>query len=183
MVSAFTSALLALLHQSAIKYVELVVDGPTISARMTVAPADLTEPLHLAPDAQPTVIDAAQPAAARYVRDWVTITGCTPSDEHAAPDLDGRFVAVTWRVHCSAAPDEIDLDLRAFFAQDAQHEAIVRVGGGEPIVVRASQPRWTIPVEDRPRSRAYWLIPPAIVVVFGGVAIGLRRLRRRAPRT
>lgn len=166
--------MIALLHQSSIKYLDLVIDGDTIAARMTVAPADLTEPLGLAPDAQPTAIAAATPAASRYTRSWVTVGGCTPSAEHAAPDLDGRFVAVAWTLTCPNLGDELAVDLRAFFAVDPAHEAIVRVDGGDPIVIRAKAPEWSIPIGHGSRSWAWWLLVPAGVLGIGVIAL-LRR--------
>lgn len=168
-------SLVAFTHQSAIKYVDLVVDGDTIAAKITVAPADLAEPLGLAPDAQPTAIAAATPAASRYTRAWLTVAGCTPGDARAAPDLDGRFVAVTWTLTCAAIGDEIDLDLSTFFAVDPRHEAIVRLDGGDPIVIRASAPRWTLPLEPQKISWAWWLLIPAALVGVGGVVLARRR--------
>jgi hypothetical protein len=162
---------LAFTHQSSVKYLDLVIDGDTIAARMTVAPSDLTEPLGLAPDAQPTAIAAATPAASRYTRDWVTVAGCTPSAERAAPDLDGRFVAVTWTLACRSLGDELDLDLSAFFAVDARHEAIVRIDGGDPIVIRASSPQWSIPRGDDSASWAWWLLIPAVMLAVGIVVV------------
>jgi hypothetical protein len=165
---------LAFEHQSAVKYLDLVVDGDTIAARMTVAPSDLAEPLGLAPDARPSAIAAATPAAARYTRSWVTVGGCAPSAEHAAPDLDGRFVAVTWTLACASLGGELDLDLSAFFAVDPRHEAIVRVDGNEPIVIRAATPQWSIPIGGQKSSWAFWLLVPAGVLGIGLVAL-LRR--------
>lgn len=161
--------MLAALHQSSIKYLDLVVDKDAIAVRMTVAPSDLTAPLELAPDAQPTAIAAATPAAARYTRDWVAAAGCTPSAEHAAPDLDGRFVAVTWTLSCPHLTDELDLDLSAFFAVDPRHEAIVSVDGGAPIVIRQAAPRWAIPIGTETLPWAWWLLLPggAFCAIFG----------------
>ena len=160
-------SVLAFTHQSSVKYLDLVVDGDSIAVRMTVAPADLTEPLGLAPDAQPTAIAAATPAASRYTRDWVAAGGCTPSGERAAPDLDGRFVAVTWTLACPSLGDELDLDLSAFFTVDPRHEAIVRVDGGDPIVIRKTTPRWSIPIGNGTRSWAWWLLIPAVALGLG----------------
>ena len=165
----FTSAFT---HQSAVKYLDLVVTGDTIAARMTVAPSDLTEPLGLAPDAQPTAIAAATPAASRYTREWVTVLGCTPSDEHAAPDLDNRFVAVTWTLACPSIGDELDLDLSRFFAVDPRHEAIVRLDSGEPFVMRAAAPRWSLPVPGQKITWTWWLLIPA------GAVCGLLLVRK-----
>lgn len=168
--------LLALAHQSSVKYLDLVVDEQTISARMTVAPADLTEPLGLGPDAQPSAIAAATPVAARYVRGWVRAAGCTPSAARAAPDLDGRFVAVTWTLSCPGLADDLQLDLSEFFAVDPRHEAIVRVDGADPIVIRALAPQWSIPIGAPSRPWARWLVIPALVVAGLGATV-LRRRR------
>ncbi len=173
------SALLALLHQSSVKYLDLAIRGDTISAQMTVAPSDLTEPLGLPPDAQPTPAAAGTPAAGRYTRDWVVITGCTAGDASAGPDLEGRFVAVRWELHCRGNPDELDLDLSRFFSVDSRHEAIVRVVGQGPIVVRSTSPRWVIPVGDDPPPCRWWLAIPGIA---GVAMVGVVRSRRRRPR-
>jgi hypothetical protein len=178
--SGFASALvLAALHQSAIKYVDLVVDGATVGVKVTVAPADVTEPLGLPAAAQPTAIAAATPAVASYVRGWIAIAGCPPSGERATPDLDNRFVAVTWEARCASRPDELDLDLAPFFAVDPRHEAIVRISGGEPIVIRAAHPRWEIPLGGSPRS-VLWYVLPACGLGLGLAVLWLRRLRRRS---
>ena len=165
-------SVLAFEHQSSVKYLDLVVTGDTIGVRMTVAPSDLAEPLGLAPDAHPTAIAAATPAASRYTRAWVTVSGCTPSDERAAPDLDNRFVAVTWMLTCPSIGDELDLDLSAFFAVDRRHEAIVRLDGGEPIVIRAAAPHWSLPVAGQKITWTWWLLIPA------GIACGLLLIKK-----
>jgi hypothetical protein len=154
---------IALLHQSSIKYVELIPDQQMVYVKISVAPAD--------------VVDAPVPHA-RWVRDWISITGCTPGEAHEAPDIDGRFIAVTWQVQCPAVPEEIDVDLSAFFAADRQHEAIVRTPHTKPIVIRADAPRWTIPVGKPGIWRGWWLLIPGILV---GVIVGfflVRHLRR-----
>jgi hypothetical protein len=122
------------------------------------------------------VIAAATPAAARYTRDWVAVGACTPSAAHAAPDLDARFVAVTWTLTCPSLGAELDLDLSAFFTADSRHEAIVRVDGRDPIVVRSSTPRWSIPVGDQKFPWGWWVVIPGAVLGLGGVML----LRRRA---
>lgn len=165
-------SVLAFEHQSSVKYLDLLVTGDTIAVRMTVAPSDLAEPLGLAPDAHPTAIAAATPAASRYTRAWVTVSGCTPSDERAAPDLDNRFVAVTWMLTCPSIGDELDLDLSAFFAVDRRHEAIVRLDGGEPIVIRAAAPHWSLPVAGQKITWTWWLLIPA------GIACGLLLIKK-----
>ncbi len=157
-------ASLVVLHQSSIKYLDLVVDGDAIAAKLTVAPSDLTEPLGLAPEARPTAIAAATPAAARYTRDWVIVGGCTPGAERATPDLDGRFVAVTWTLACGEIGDDLDLDLSPFFAVDPRHEAIVRLDGEAPVVIRATQPRWSLPIAHPTISWLWWLLIPVGMV-------------------
>ncbi len=166
--------LLALAQQSSVKYLDHVVEGDAIAARMTVAPADLADPLGLAPDAQPSAIAAATPAAARYIRGWLAVAGCTAGEARAAPDLDGRFVAVTWTLGCPSLGDELDLDMSAFFAVDPRHEAIVRVDGGEPIVIRAAAPTWSIPIGRAPRPRG-WLAIPLVLAGLGAIGVAYRR--------
>ncbi|CAN5900923.1 hypothetical protein BH11MYX3_BH11MYX3_32090 [soil metagenome] len=171
--------ILALLHQSSVKYLDLALgaEDTTIAAKLTVAPSDLSEPLGLPADAQPTALAASTAAAARYVRDWVAIAGCTPGDALAAPDLDGRFVVVRWDLGCHGISDELDLDLARFFAIDPRHEAIVRVGREAPIVVRSTSPRWMIPINDDAPGHRWWLLVPGVAAV-AGVGFLLNRRRR-----
>jgi len=140
-------------HQTSVKYVDVALDGAIASVRLTVAPGDVTEPLGLPADARPALADVIAPPAgdrvAAYVQRWLAIgpdgaPPCPPGPAAAGSDGDARFVVVTWRVACAGELGRIALDLRAFFAVDTRHEAIVTVHPpGEPgdaVVVRAGDP-------------------------------------------
>jgi hypothetical protein len=146
-------------HQTSVKYVDVTVEGRRASVALTVAPGDVTEPLGLAPDARPTVAEAAVPAVAAYVAGWLAVrpdagpgagpgpgpgAPCSAGRPEAAADADARFVVVRWQVACAADLARIALDFRAFFAVDTRHEAIVTVHAldapGEAVVVRATDP-------------------------------------------
>jgi hypothetical protein len=140
-------------HQTSVKYVDVTVERGRATVALTVAPGDVTEPLGLAPDARPTVAEAAVPAVAAYVARWLAIgpdvgtdpcAVCPAGPPAAAADADARFVVVRWQVACAADLARIALDFRAFFAVDSRHEAIVTVHApdapGEAVVVRASDP-------------------------------------------
>jgi len=148
-------------HQTSVKYVDVTVEGRRATVALTVAPGDVTEPLGLAPDARPTVVEAAVPAVAAYVAGWLAVgpdpgldpgpdpgavpgAPCPVGRSAAAAGTDARFVVVRWQVACAADLARIALDFRAFFAVDARHEAIVTVHApdapGEAVVVRAIDP-------------------------------------------
>jgi HupE / UreJ protein len=123
-------------HQTAIKYVELTVDGAEIDVAFKVAPTDVTEPMHLPLDAKPTAAAAAAtPGVAAYVARWLALAiptnagalACTPTAATATADAD-NFVVVSWHASCARAIDSLVADLDAFFAVDRKMEAIVRVG-------------------------------------------------------
>src|SRR3954470_6888708 len=144
-------------HQTSVKYVDVTVEGRRATVPPPVAPGDVTEPLGLAPDARPTVAEAAVPAVAAYVAGWLpivpaagadagpgaAIAPCPAGRPEAAPAADARFVVVRWQVACAADLARIALDFRAFFAVDARHEAFVTVHGpdgsgqAQAVVVRA----------------------------------------------
>jgi hypothetical protein len=129
-------------HQSSVKIVDITVDNKRATIAFTIAPGDVTEPLGLAADAQPTPDQAARPAAAAYVAGWIGIRGCTPSPPRAR--VDGGFVVVEWQVTCAQAIDQLELDFSRFFELDARHEAVVSVhepgDRNDPEIVRASEP-------------------------------------------
>jgi hypothetical protein len=137
-------------HQSAVKYIDIVVDGARAEVRITVDPADVTEALGLPADARPTATAAAVPAAAAHVARWLALglpTGaaCAPGPATAERDPDGRLVVVAWSATCPALAAALRVDLSAFFAADPRHEALVtlRRAGAEhidPRVVRAGAP-------------------------------------------
>jgi hypothetical protein len=155
-------ALPARAHQSSVKYVDVTVDGARASVAFTVSPSDVTEPLGLAEDAQPTLADALAPAriadVAGYVARWLVLSvpagaPCVAASPEAGPDPDGRFVVVRWDATCSppgGSVDSLALDLSPFFAVDARHEAIVTVHAPgqhvEPVIVRAAEPRVVVEV-------------------------------------
>lgn len=165
-------------HQSSVKYVDLAVDGTEIAVRITVAPADVTEPLGLAIDAQPTVAAATVPAAARYVQAWLALgladgSACSAGPPTAVPDPEVRFVVVAWRATCPAAPHRVRVDLARFFVVDARHEAIItlRAAGdeatrGEPQILRAGTPVATLALGQR-ASLAAW-IADGLAHIYGG---------------
>lgn len=147
-------ALPARAHQSSVKYVDVTVDGGRASVAFTVAPSDVTEPLGLPEDAQPTLAEVLAPervaAVAGYVARWVVVAPpggppCPTGEAHAGPDPDGRFVVVRWDATCAQQIAALALDFSAFFAVDARHEAIVTVHAPgehvEPVIVRAAEPR------------------------------------------
>nr|HEX4318435.1 HupE/UreJ family protein [Kofleriaceae bacterium] len=149
----------ALAHQTSVKYVTLAVgadDPARIDVTVKVAPTDVTEPLQLAADTQPTAAAAAaSPAVAPYVARWLTIATCTPTAPTSAVDTDARFVVVHWTAACAAAPVALDLDFSNFFAVDRKHIAIVRVTRGpdraDPIdlIVRAADSPAHVRLDER----------------------------------
>ncbi|MCX5745173.1 MAG: HupE/UreJ family protein [Proteobacteria bacterium] len=148
----------------------VAVDGATATVRFTVAPADLTVPMHLPSDTTPAIDAAsADPAAAAYVARWLTLLTdrpCAPGPATSAPDPDRAFVVVTWRVTCQAAIVALRVDLTQFFAADQRHEAIVTLGAGAPAIVRASQPIVTLSPATSP-SLVAW-IGDGMHHIFGG---------------
>src|SRR5215831_1440480 len=136
-------------HQTSVKYVDITVDGPRATIRLTVAPGDVTEPLGLPPDARPQVAEAITPAVAAYVARWLAVgpapgEPCPADPPRARPDADARFVVVEWGVSCPVQLQQLALDFRAFFGVDQRHEAIVTVHApgapGDAVVVRAIEP-------------------------------------------
>ncbi|MGE0868865.1 MAG: HupE/UreJ family protein [Kofleriaceae bacterium] len=162
-------------HQTAVKYVDIAVDGANARVRFTVAPSDVTEPLALPPDAQPAIHDATVPAVASYVAAWLALEApegrpCQATNERAGPDLDHKFVVVAWDVACSQQLTEVTVDLSRFFAIDQRHEAIVSVHRAgeqvEPQVVRSDRGRVTIHVGGV-SSLASW-VGLGIHHIYGG---------------
>lgn len=142
----------AFAHQTSVKYVDVVVDGTHADVTVRVAPGDVTEPMHLPPDARPPAADAARaPEVAPYVAGWLALTSagapCTAGPPAARVDPGGKLVAVSWRASCPAPPDAADFT--RFFALDRRHVAIVRIAlapGARPhsTIVRASGPHLSL---------------------------------------
>jgi hypothetical protein len=146
----------AFAHQTSVKYVEVATDGTRATITLRVAPADLTEPMHLPADATPSAAAAASsPDVAGYVARWAAITSwnepCPASPPRAVPDAS--LVAVTWQVQCARLPDT--LELSALFAIDRRHVAMVQlVDEDRATIVRADAPR--LALRERP-SRWAWI--------------------------
>src|SRR5262249_45594006 len=68
---------------------------------------------------------------------------CEPAPPRAAPDPDGKLVAVTWDAACPEPIERLRIDLAAFFAADARHVALITLhppgAQVDPHVVRADQ--------------------------------------------
>jgi hypothetical protein len=152
-------------HQSSIKYVDITADGSRAQVRFTVAPADVTAPLGLPDDATPSVAAAAVPAAAAYVARWLALSlpggaACAPGPARAAPDPDGKLVAMTWDAACPEPIERLRIDLAAFFAVDARHVALVTLHAPgarvDPHVVRAGEPAVELHAGQSP-SLASWI--------------------------
>src|SRR5437867_2337808 len=89
------------------------IPGGYCTASCKVAPGDVTEPMHLAPDATPAVDGAVKAEGVpAYVRGWLAIRIPTAAGEvaceagPASAHGEDSFVVVTWSVAC---PRPIDL--------------------------------------------------------------------------
>jgi hypothetical protein len=163
-------------HQSSVKYVDITAEGRRATVRFAVAPADLTAALGLPDAATPTAAAAAAAAtAAPYVARWLALAlpggaACPPGPARAAPDPDGRLVAVTWEAACSEDIERLRIDLTAFFAADPRHVALVTLHAPgahvDPHVVRAEQPLVELYAGQAP-SLASWIFYGAHHI-FGG---------------
>lgn len=151
-------------HQSSIKYVDVAVEGSAATVAFTVAPYDLVVPMQLPAEALPTAAQAAAAPIAPYVAAWLAVAlddgrACPAAAARAQPDLDGRFVVVTWRVACPDAIGALALDFHGFFAVDARHEAIVSVHAvgeeAEPAIVRSADPVLAIRAGETPSLLAW----------------------------
>jgi hypothetical protein len=151
-------------HQTSVKYVDVTIEGERATIEMIVAPGDVTEPLGLPADAQPTVAEAVTPEVAVHVARWIAIadasgTPCTSSAARARADAERRFVVVSWEVSCGDL-SRVALDFGPFFAVDVRHEAIVTVrergATADAAVVRASDPVLRIGAGE-PTGLAGWI--------------------------
>lgn len=136
-------------HQSSIKYVDVAVQGSLGRINVTVHPSDLTEPMHLPTDAQPTAAQAMADAnVAPFVAKWLAFSQddkpCLASSARTRLDPEKRFVVVKWEISCVDEIAALRVDFAGFFAVDQAHEAILTVHAagdvGDPTVVRASAP-------------------------------------------
>lgn len=154
-------------HQSAVKYIDIELDGARATVRFTVSPSDVTEPLGLPPDAQPGVAAAVIPGVAEYVQRWLALAlpdgaACPASEPMAMAGPDLGFVLVAWEARCpgDATPARLRVDLTRFFAVDQRHEAIVTVHvpgeHGEPQIFRAGEPVGDLQLGER-ASLAGWI--------------------------
>ncbi|HEU0035387.1 MAG TPA: HupE/UreJ family protein [Kofleriaceae bacterium] len=135
-------------HQSAVKLVDIELDGARATVHVTASPGDLTEPLGVPADAQPSLDQAATPQTAAYVQGWLAIAlpdGRACRAGAPAAHGDGKFVVASWRIECPATISKLAIDLTKFFALDRRHEAMVRLRDGDdvsdPVIVRAAEPR------------------------------------------
>lgn len=151
-------------HQTSVKYVDVTIEGARATIEMIVAPGDVTEPLGLAADAQPTVAEAVTPQVAAHVARWIAVADasgapCTSSAARARADAERRFVVVSWEVSCGDLA-RLALDFGAFFAVDVRHEAIVTIrehgAPADAAVVRASDPVLRIRAGD-PTGLGGWI--------------------------
>jgi hypothetical protein len=149
-------------HQTSIKYVDVAVEGERADIAFKVAPGDVTEPMHLAPDATPSVADAARAAGVpAYVQSWLALRIPTAAGEVACPAGPARargedaFVVVEWTVTCPRPVDLITFDFTTFFALDKKMEAMVNLGEGAATPVRASDSPITLRAGET--SLARWV--------------------------
>ncbi len=148
----------AFAHQTSVKYVDLAIHDKTVEVELRCAATDVTEPIGLPADAQPTVRDAlAHAGVASYVQKWLVLGGCTASVPRAAA-ADAKFLAITWTATCERV-DSIALDLRALFHLDARQEVIVQLAapGAATIqtIVRASHAQTTLRPGEAPSLIAW----------------------------
>lgn len=143
-------------HQTSIKYVDLVVDGAHAEVSIKVAPGDVTEPMHLPPDARPGVAAAAAaPGVGAYVAGWLAVSlptaagelPCPPGPPAVRADDDG-FVVVAWQVACPRPIDLVTLDFARLFALDKRQDAMVRIGDTTPDIVHAGDSPITLRAGD-----------------------------------
>ena len=156
-------------HQTAVKYLDVHVEGGELAIEIRAQPTDVTRPLGLADDAVPTVEQAlaGAPQVLPYVHAWLAIrNGDAPCAAGPATitraAADARFLAIRWHVHCDAAVDRLVLDLDGFFAVDTTHEMLLNLTtpDADPydttIDADASPLSLTLS-EDRPSTVAAWI--------------------------
>ena len=164
----FVAVRSAAAHQSSIKYFELTVDDNAIAVRVRTARADLTTPLHITDEREPSGAEvlAQRDAVGKFVAGWlgvvVAAAPCRPQTTTVAIDADPRFVAVQWRLQCAAAVTSLALSFDEFFVIDQQHLAMVRLlaPGTDAVnlVVRADAPRIELTIgAARPTRYGTWV--------------------------
>jgi hypothetical protein len=155
-------------HQSSVKYFELTVDDNAIAVRVRTARADLTTPLNITDEREPTGAEvlAQGDAVGRFVARWLAVVvaaaPCVPQATTVSVDTDPRFIAVQWRLQCGAAITALALSFDEFFVVDQQHLAMVRlVAPGTDavsLVVRADAPRIELTIgAERPTRYGTWV--------------------------
>ena len=145
-------------HQTSVKYIDLAIDGKQVRVELRCAATDVTEPMGLPADAQPTVSDAlAHAGVATYVQRWLVLGGCTV-DAPRAVAADEKFLAVQWTATCGRT-DTVDVDLGALFALDVRQEAIVQLAapGTKTVqtIVRSARPKVTLRPGEAPSLIAW----------------------------
>ena len=134
----------ALAHQSSVIYVDLVVDGPNITARLKVADSDLA-PILGRTDERRAGRDEAERggvAGTAYLADRIRLTG----DGRACPAgpaeplgfaerADGFFAVFTLRYRCPRTPSVLRVRYDLFFDIDPRHEglATITLPGSAPV--------------------------------------------------
>jgi hypothetical protein len=132
-------------------YLELVVEGHTVTGRLDLAARDLHDALGLDGDRDGRLrwreVEAGGERIRAYVVDHLALStragACTLT---AGPHLavidraDGVHVAVALAARCPGPADPLTVDYRAIFALDARHSGLVHLhgaGGDAAAVVRA----------------------------------------------
>jgi hypothetical protein len=161
---------LVLAHQTSVKYVDIAFDGKSFAVVLRCASSDVTEPMGLPSDAQPSVAEAlAHPGVPAYVQTWLVLRGCS-GDPPAVKSVDDKFIAVTWTATC-ARTEELALDFGALFALDARQEVIVQLSapGTATVntIVRADQTQMTLRPGHSPSLLAW--IRTGMAHIYEGV--------------
>lgn len=157
-------------HQTSLKYVDLTVADHTVDVTLRFAPGDVTEPMALAPDANPPQAAVlSHPGVPAYVQRWLVLSGCDVSAPAAAA-ADATYVAVRWTAMCPH-PGELALDFTSFFALDVRHEAVVQLSARHAETIRtivgASTPRVVLRAGHSPSLWAW--IRTGMDHIYGGV--------------
>lgn len=172
-------------HQSSTKYVDVRITGDRAELTLRCAPGDVTEPMHLAPDAKPTAsAAAAAPLVPAYVARWLEVrtpdgATCSASAQTARAEDDG-FLAVHWIATCPHPIARVVLDFTALFALDRKMEALVRLGETESRRVTAASAQLVLDVETPRAVFPEELAIALLIVVLASTASTLVRSARAA---